>query len=57
MSKRRLVEYFMVTGVSKNQQAVPPEKVETAGAEYITAPLSPLSPLSEHVSRGKVDKC
>ncbi len=54
MSKRRVVEYFVVAGVKKSQ-SIPPKTFETSGtgAQYLSSPLSPLSPLSEHVSRGK----
>jgi len=50
MSEKRLVEYVVVAGVKKNQ-ALSSVKTETSGAEYVSSPVSPLSPLSEHVSR------
>ena len=53
MSKKRLVEYVVVAGVKKNQAPSTAARTETSGAEYLSSPLSPLSPLSEHVSRGK----
>lgn len=59
MSKKRLVEYFVVAGVSESGS----EK-ETAAAECVQSsqntlspfsehPLNTLTPLSEHISRGK----
>lgn len=54
MNKERLVEYFLVAGVSESQSFSETRK-DTTAAEYVSPPLSPLSPFFELTSRGKVN--
>lgn len=49
MSGSRLVEYFLVAGVGAESSPYGGEDVDG-----VASPVSPMSPLSEHTSKGKL---